>query len=115
MLWQEPQGQAGDLFAALEAENGTGNGTGTGTVAAVAERLGPGTALLCGFALARVDALLPALADVLARAPFRHLFTPGGLRMAVAMSNCGALGWISDRRGYRYGPLDPQSGLHWPP
>src|SRR5690606_25608426 len=47
--------------------------------------------------------------------PFRHLFTPGGLRMAVAMSNCGALGWISDRRGYRYGPLDPQSGLHWPP
>ena len=104
MLWQEPQGQTADLFAAIDA----------GPVVSVAERLGQGALLLRGFASARVDALLPALGEVLARAPFRHLVTPGGLRMAVAMSNCGALGWISDRRGYRYGSLDPESGQAWP-
>jgi alkylated DNA repair protein (DNA oxidative demethylase) len=36
------------------------------------------------------------------------------LRMSVAMSNCGALGWVSDRQGYRYSPLDPDSGRQWP-
>lgn len=106
MLWQEPQGQTGDLFAAIDAE--------AKAHAPVAEKLGPGTSLLRGFAHAQVDALLPALSEVLARAPFRHLSTPGGQRMAVAMSNCGALGWISDRRGYRYAPLDPASGQPWP-
>jgi len=34
--------------------------------------------------------------------------------MSVAMSNCGEVGWISDRRGYRYAPLDPDSGRAWP-
>jgi len=52
--------------------------------------------------------------NVTAHAPFRHLFTPGGLRMSVAMSNCGALGWVSDRRGYRYDAIDPASGQPWP-
>jgi alkylated DNA repair protein (DNA oxidative demethylase) len=52
---------------------------------------------------------------VVARAPFRHLTTPGGLRMSVAMTNAGPLGWISDRRGYRYAPIDPLSGRQWPP
>lgn len=104
MLWQEPQGQTGDLFAATDAES----------AARAVEPHGPGTVLLRGFARPRVDALLPSLGEVLACAPFRHLVTPGGLRMAVAMSNCGALGWISDRRGYRYGPLDPETGLPWP-
>lgn len=49
-----------------------------------------------------------------ARAPLRHLVTPGGYTMSVAMTNCGRLGWVSDRRGYRYEPLDPLSGLPWP-
>ena len=40
--------------------------------------------------------------------------TPGGRRIGVEMTNCGALGWVSDRRGYRYQPLDPDSGLPWP-
>lgn len=47
-------------------------------------------------------------------APFRHLVTPGGQRMSVAMTNCGPYGWISDRRGYRYEPIDPDSGKPWP-
>jgi DNA oxidative demethylase len=43
------------------------------------------------------------------------MITPGGFRMSVAMTNCGALGWVTDRTGYRYDPMDPESGLPWPP
>src|SRR3546814_3526463 len=57
---------------------------------------------------------MPALRAVLDAAPLRHLITPGGFTMSVAMSNCGALGWTSDRRGYRYARDDPDSGLPWP-
>ncbi len=35
--------------------------------------------------------------------------------MSVAMTNCGALGWVSDRAGYRYSAFDPLTGLPWPP
>ena len=78
------------------------------------ERLGAQALLLRGFALPFVDELLPALASVEAAAPFRIMLTPGGQAMSVALTNCGELGWISDRRGYRYSPIDPQSGLPWP-
>lgn len=78
------------------------------------ERLGAQALLLRGFALPFVDELLPALAAVEVAAPFRIMVTPGGQSMSVALSNCGALGWISDRSGYRYSPLDPQSGRPWP-
>jgi alkylated DNA repair protein (DNA oxidative demethylase) len=79
------------------------------------ERLVPGAWLLHGFALGRVNEVLAAIEDVRAAAPFRHLVTPGGFRMSVAMTNCGALGWVSDRRGYRYEACDPSSGAPWPP
>ena len=59
---------------------------------------------------AREAALKDDVARVAAAAPFRHLVTPGGFRMSVAMTNCGELGWVSDRRGYRYDPVDPESG-----
>ncbi|MDH0732660.1 DNA oxidative demethylase AlkB [Pseudomonas sichuanensis] len=72
------------------------------------------TVLLPGFALGEIEALLDALRPVLRAAPWRHMHTPGGQRMAVALSNCGALGWVSDERGYRYSPLDPLSGQPWP-
>ncbi|MCM2321191.1 MAG: DNA oxidative demethylase AlkB [Pseudomonas sp.] len=78
------------------------------------ERLGPQALLLRGFALPFVDVLLPALAAVEAAAPFRIMLTPGGQSMSVALTNCGELGWISDRGGYRYSPLDPLSGQPWP-
>lgn len=80
-----------------------------------ATRLGPQAQVLRGFALPWVDALWPALQTVVAQAPWRHMQTPGGQRMSVALTNCGALGWVSDRRGYRYSALDPDSGQPWPP
>jgi alkylated DNA repair protein (DNA oxidative demethylase) len=79
------------------------------------EELAPGAILLRGFALEREAAIIEALHAALAVAPFRHMVTPGGHTMSVAMSNCGALGWVSDRRGYRYDPSDPSSGRPWPP
>jgi len=79
------------------------------------EQLAPGAVVLRGFARSDETALLAALQDVIAVAPFRHMITPGGFRMSVAMTNCGAFGWITDRSGYRYDPVDPESGDHWPP
>ena len=78
-------------------------------------RLGPGAVLLHGFAIAHEVALLADLQDVIVRAPLRHMVTPGGFRMSVAMTNCGSLGWVSDSTGYRYDPKDPESGSNWPP
>lgn len=79
------------------------------------EALADGAILLHGFAAAEAPALVAAVQGVAAAAPFRHMVTPGGYRMSVAMTNCGAAGWITDRRGYRYAPLDPESDLPWPP
>ena len=76
--------------------------------------LGPGITLLGGFARAVAADLLSAVDAIAAAAPFRHLETPGGRRMSVAMTNAGAAGWVSDRRGYRYAGLDPVSGRPWP-
>jgi len=79
------------------------------------EWLEPGAVILRGFALQQAAELLQAVGAITAAAPFRHLITPGGKRMSVAMTNCGPLGWISDRTGYRYGPVDPDTGKPWPP
>ena len=79
------------------------------------QRLGPGAMLLRQFATPAGADLLSALEAVVAQAPFRQMITPGGFRMSVAMTNCGQVGWISDRRGYRYAPVDPESGRAWPP
>lgn len=74
--------------------------------------LGEGIMLLRGFAdSAR---LFPLIQDVAARSPFRHLVTPGGQTMSVAMTNCGPVGWVSDRGGYRYSSRDPQTQRDWP-
>jgi alkylated DNA repair protein (DNA oxidative demethylase) len=79
-----------------------------------ADCLGEGVVLLKGFALPAAAELLAEVHRVAATAPFRHMTAPGGFRMSVAMTNCGAAGWISDRSGYRYGAHDPDSGLRWP-
>jgi alkylated DNA repair protein (DNA oxidative demethylase) len=78
------------------------------------EELEEGAVLLRGFAAAQAPVLLEAVARIAAQAPFRHLITPGGYRMSVAMTNCGPLGWVSDRSEYRYDPVDPDSGAPWP-
>jgi alkylated DNA repair protein (DNA oxidative demethylase) len=75
-------------------------------------RLGEGITLLRRFA--DTSSLMPHIERVAARAPFRHLVTPGGQTMSVAMTNCGPLGWVSDRSGYRYSSRDPNTGLDWP-
>jgi alkylated DNA repair protein (DNA oxidative demethylase) len=79
------------------------------------EALAPGAAVLRGFATARALELLEGIRLVTASAPFRHLVTPGGFTMSVAMTNCGEAGWVSDRTGYRYDRIDPESGRPWPP
>jgi alkylated DNA repair protein (DNA oxidative demethylase) len=78
------------------------------------QQLDDGAWLLRGLAVEKAEMLIAAIQEVATVAPFRHLVTPGGFRMSVAMTNCGAYGWVSDRRGYRYDALDPESGHPWP-
>jgi alkylated DNA repair protein (DNA oxidative demethylase) len=78
------------------------------------EVMAEGAVLLRGFARPFEAELLPALRAIVKQAPFRHLITPGGHRMSVAMTNCGSVGWVSDETGYRYDAIDPVSKLPWP-
>ena len=75
------------------------------------ERLEEGAVLLRGFAVSEGPALLEEAERIAQAAAFRHLVTPGGYGMSVAMTNCGRVGWVSDRTGYRYDVLDPDTGL----
>jgi alkylated DNA repair protein (DNA oxidative demethylase) len=79
------------------------------------ERLAEGAMVLRGFARSDVAALVAAVSHIAAVSPFRHMITPGGFRMSVAMTSCGEAGWITDRRGYRYSREDPATGRPWPP
>jgi len=79
------------------------------------QQLAPGAVLLRSFAAAVQSALSADLRRVVAQAPFRRMVTPGGLSMSVAMTNCGAYGWVSDATGYRYDTIDPDSGRRWLP
>lgn len=76
------------------------------------EDLGDGAVLFP--ALAADLGFVPIIQMLLQNAPLRHLITPGGHKMQVAMSNCGPLGWVSDTSGYRYATTDPLSGQPWP-
>lgn len=78
------------------------------------QTLQEGAVLLRGRALAVDKALLAAVEAIAASAPFRRMVTPGGFQMSVAMTNCGRVGWVTDRTGYRYDPRDPESGAPWP-
>jgi alkylated DNA repair protein (DNA oxidative demethylase) len=78
------------------------------------EEMADGAVLLRGFVRPIQHDLLQALDDIATQAPFRHMSTPGGFEMSVAMTNCGSCGWITDRSGYRYDGNDPVSGRPWP-
>jgi alkylated DNA repair protein (DNA oxidative demethylase) len=78
------------------------------------QQMADGAVLLRGFARPIQHDLLKALDDITAQAPLRHMATPGGHQMSVAMTNCGNCGWITDRSGYRYDGNDPVSGQPWP-
>jgi DNA oxidative demethylase len=94
-----PGGAIGDLLS----------GTERGTVS-----LGEGAGLLRGFARAEAARLIQVVRGVAEAAPFRHMITRGGHQMSVAMTNCGTVGWVTDRSGYRYDPVDPLTGRPWP-
>jgi len=70
--------------------------------------------LLRGFAKPFESDLVADLRDVVEQTPFRHMVTPGGHQMSVAMTNCGSVGWVTDRSGYRYDRADPETGKPWP-
>ena len=74
-----------------------------------------GAVLLRGFACTVEADLIAALHAIVEQAPFRHMMTPGGHQMSVAMTNCGSFGWVTDRTGYRYDVNDPEAGRPWPP
>ena len=78
------------------------------------EQLEEGATLLRGLAAAEAPVLVDEVARIAKTAAFRHMITPGGYTMSVAMTNCGHLGWVSDRTGYRYTSVDPETGVPWP-
>ncbi|MCJ0762517.1 DNA oxidative demethylase AlkB [Variovorax terrae] len=78
------------------------------------QRLGAAAMVLRGFALPHVPDLMLAIVGIETASPFRHMVMPGGFTMSVALTNCGALGWTTDRRGYRYTTVDPDTGEPWP-
>jgi DNA oxidative demethylase len=78
------------------------------------EAMADGAVLLRGFARPFETEMIAALREIVARAPFRRMFTPGGHQMSVAMTNCGGVGWVTDHSGYRYDGIDPNSGQPWP-
>jgi alkylated DNA repair protein (DNA oxidative demethylase) len=78
------------------------------------ERLAEGAVLLRGFARPDAETLVEEVGVIAAASPFRQMITPGGFRMSVAMTNCGAAGWVTDRSGYRYSREDPVSEQAWP-
>ncbi len=78
------------------------------------EAMAEGAVLLRGFARQVEQDLIAGLQAITAQAPFRHMFTPGGHQISVAMTNCGSAGWVTDRGGYRYDGVDPVSGQPWP-
>jgi alkylated DNA repair protein (DNA oxidative demethylase) len=85
-----------------------------GEEAPTREAIAEGATLLRGFANVAAQCLMDDLAKIVAAAPFRHMVTPGGYRMSVAMTNCGQAGWVSDATGYRYDAGDPVTGMAWP-
>jgi DNA oxidative demethylase len=78
------------------------------------ESIAEAAVLLRGFAKPFEADLIADIGDVVEQAPFRHMVTPGGHQMSVAMTNCGGAGWVTDRTGYRYDANDPETGKPWP-
>jgi DNA oxidative demethylase len=83
-------------------------------VRASRQTMAEGAILLHGFARPVEADLIADLRDIVVQAPFRHMVTPGGHQMSVAMTNCGDLGWVTDRSGYRYDASDPETAKPWP-
>ncbi len=90
-----------DLFGGSEAEP---------------ERIEGGFLLWRGFLSREAqEGMARDVASIVASAPLRPPLTPWGKPMSVAMTSAGALGWVTDRKGYRYEPAHPDTGAPWPP
>ena len=76
--------------------------------------LAPGAFLFHDFLGNNAPSVVNFIEAIASEAPFRHMLTPGGFRMSVAMTSCGQYGWITDRQGYRYSPVDPATDRPWP-
>jgi alkylated DNA repair protein (DNA oxidative demethylase) len=98
------QSQTGmnDLFAEVASVVGT-------------EKLADGAFLFRRFVAEGASSIVEIVSQIAKVSPFRHMITPGGYRMSVAMTNCGLAGWTSDQQGYRYAKIDPETGAAWPP
>ncbi|MBN7769768.1 DNA oxidative demethylase AlkB [Marinobacter daepoensis] len=90
-----------DLFAGLAGEQ-------------TREAFDEGVTILRQYAVAQDEVLVRAILAVARSAPFRHMKTPGGHSMSVAMACCGQVGWVTDEGGYRYQSQDPETGRPWP-
>jgi alkylated DNA repair protein (DNA oxidative demethylase) len=78
------------------------------------DHLVEGFTLLRAFCINEAPELLDAIEAITHSSPFRHMTVPSGHTMSVAMTNCGDLGWITDRTGYRYASIDPTTSKPWP-
>jgi DNA oxidative demethylase len=78
------------------------------------EVIADGAVLLRGFFKASEADVIADLRAIVAQSPFRRMMTPNGHQMSVAMTNCGRAGWVTDRSGYRYDPIDPETQKPWP-
>jgi DNA oxidative demethylase len=78
------------------------------------ESMAEGAVLLRGLVRPVEAEVIADIGAIVAQAPFRHMVTPGGHTMSVAMTNCGNAGWVTDRSGYRYDANDPLAGKPWP-
>ncbi|WP_427025035.1 alpha-ketoglutarate-dependent dioxygenase AlkB family protein [Aureimonas ureilytica] len=78
--------------------------------------LQPGVRFWPGFfGRAAQEELVEAIRAVVAEAPlYRPAMPRTGKPFSVRMTNCGSLGWVSDRAGYRYQPDHPEIGAPWP-
>jgi len=99
----------------MQSETGVGDLFAEVTPAVETEKLADGAFLFRKFAAESAASLVEMVGQIAQISPFRHLVTPGGYRMSVAMTNCGLAGWTSDRQGYRYSKIDPETGAAWQP
>ena len=79
------------------------------------EKLADGAFLFRRFVAEDAGSIVETVTQIAKISPFRHMITPGGKRLSVAMTNCGSAGWTTDRQGYRYAKIDPETGASWPP
>jgi len=97
----------------IQSQTGMGDLFAKVPLAVETEKLADGAFLFRRFAAENAGSLVDLVWQIARVSPFRHLVTPGGYRMSVAMTNCGLAGWTSDRQGYRYSKIDPETGVAW--